>query len=111
MYGAISAIGQSRAEFRAGLESALAGGETAPADNFVLINALQSALIGDGEPTGHMSVVGAWDAKRQRVLVLDVDSRAPMPYWVAIESLIAAMATQDDVTGEGRGYVLVRMGR
>lgn len=104
-------IGQSRAEFRAGLESALAAGEASPFDNFILINTLQSLLIADGEPVGHMSVVGAWDAKRQRVLVLDVDNRAPMPYWVSIETLIAGMATSDDVTGEGRGYVFVRMDR
>ena len=104
-------IGQSRAEFRAGLESALAAGEASPYDNFILVNVLQSTLIGDGEATGHMLVVGAWDSRRQRVLVLDVDNRAPMPYWVDIETLIAAMASQDDATGEGRGYVFVRMDR
>lgn len=103
-------MGLSRGEFRAALEHALGAGEDNPHDHFMIVNVLQSRVLGDGEPMGHMSVVGAWDAKRQRVLILDVDNRKPDPYWVAIETLIDAMNTTDDVTGERRGYLLIRLG-
>lgn len=54
-----------------------------------------------------MSVVGAYDARARRVLILDVDNRNPMPYWVSVDALVDGMNTVDDMTGEPRGYLLI----
>ena len=56
-----------------------------------------------------MSVVAALDAKRDRVLVLDGDNRNPLPFWVSVAALVDAMATVDDITGEMRNYLLIRV--
>lgn len=101
-------MGRSKQEFTAALESALLEGEASPTGVFVIINALQSKLFADGEVVGHMSVVGAYDARSRQVLILDVDNRNPLPYWVGIDTLVAGMNTSDEVTGEPRGYLLVR---
>jgi hypothetical protein len=102
-------MGRSRPEYVAGLEAALALGEQEPLDHFIIINAPQNLLFADGEPVGHMSVVGAWDGKRRRVLILDVDNRNPAPYWISLDLLVDAMNTTDEITGEKRGYLLIRM--
>ena len=102
-------VGPHRTDFKKALESSLIDGENQPLDHFIITNARQSDLFTEGEPIGHMSVVGAYDAAAQKVLVLDVDNRDPMPYWVKLSTLVDAMDTADDVTGEKRGYVLVRM--
>lgn len=102
-------MGRSRPAYTAALESALSKGEAEPLDQFIVINALQSKLFADGEPIGHMSVVGAYEAKRRQVLILDVDNRNPLPYWVSVDALVDAMNTVDDATGEPRGYLLIAM--
>ena len=79
-------------------------------DYFVIVNFLQSAYFKDGDPIGHMSVVGAYDAARERVLILDVDPRDVRPYWVSLPQFMAGMQTSDDETGEPRGYLVIRMG-
>lgn len=100
-------MGRSRLEYTAALQTALAEGESSPAGVFIVVNALQSRLFKDGEPIGHMSVVGAYDARARRVLILDVDNRNPMPYWVSVDALVDGMNTVDDMTGEPRGYLLI----
>lgn len=99
-------MNRSRLEYVTALEQALLEGERTPLDSFIVTNALQSKLFADGDPEGHMSVVGAYDSTHRRVLILDV-AREPMPYWVSIDTLVDAMNTADDVTGEQRGYLLI----
>jgi hypothetical protein len=84
----------------------------ASADDFILIDFIQSVFTGDPEGNvGHIAPIAAYDAERQRVLVLDPDRRWYEPYWVADRTLLEGMATTDDqAPGKGarRGYVHVR---
>ena len=76
-------------------------------DDFVLVNYARSAL---GQPGGgHISPLGAYDARSDSFLIMDVNpNRAPW-VWVAADDLIAAMRTFDTV--ENRGYLLVSDGQ
>jgi hypothetical protein len=38
-----------------------------------------------------------------------VDNRNPAPYWISLDLLVDAMNTTDEITGEKRGYLLIRM--
>lgn len=84
----------------------------ASADDFILIDFVQSVATGDPEGNvGHISPIAAYDAERQRVLVLDPDRTWYEPYWVADRTLLEGMAKRDDQapgTGLARGYVYVR---
>jgi glutathione gamma-glutamylcysteinyltransferase len=60
------------------------------------------------DPIGHVSVVGAYDAASERVLVFDVDASSPRPYWVSLSRFVQGMNTPDDETGIARGYLVVR---
>ncbi len=99
----------ANADSRASLVHNLELSQRLPHTHYLIINFLQSTYIGDGEAVGHMSVVGAYDAAKQRALVLDVDNRMLQPYWVPLHVLLAGMHTADDETGEPRGYLVVRM--
>ena len=98
-------------ETLAQLRKLLAANE-ASADDFILINFVQSVFTGDPEGNvGHISPLAAYDAERQRVLVMDVDRSWYEPYWVSDRTLLEGMATLDDqAPGKGarRGYVHVR---
>lgn len=76
------------------------------AKNFMLVNFLQGSLTGDGD-AGHFSLVGAYDASRKRVLILDVDRAWYEPYWVSDEELLKAMATRDADAGKQRGFLFI----
>ena len=75
----------------------------AAGEDFVLVNYARRAL---GQPGGgHISPLGAYDARSDSFLIMDVNpNRAPW-VWVAAEDLITAMRTFDTV--ENRGYLLV----
>lgn len=75
--------------------------------DYVIVNYQRSAL---GQPGGgHISPVGAYDAKSDSFLILDVNpNRAPW-VWVPAKLLIAAMRTKDTI--ENRGYLLVKEGK
>ena len=72
-------------------------------DDYVLVNYARKAL---GQPGGgHISPLGAYDARTDSFLIMDVNpNRAPW-VWVRAADLIAAMRTFDTV--ENRGYLLV----
>lgn len=82
-----------------------------PAHYFMILNFYQADVLKKGDPVGHMSVAAAYDADADRVLVYDVDNRGFEPYWVTVSTLMRAMATLDDETGEPRGYLIVRLSR
>ncbi len=93
----------------AGLEAfrrALEGNERSASD-FVLLHFVQDGLTGaPGGPYAHISPVGAYDAARRRVLVMDVDREWYEPYWVADDALWRAMSVTTKAFGSG-GWVRV----
>lgn len=79
------------------------------ADDLLLVNVLQSELTGDPEgAVGHFIPVAAYDAKADRVLLMDPDRQWYEPYWVSTDILLRAMATKDADSGQPRGYLFVQ---
>jgi len=75
------------------------------AKHFVVVNYLRSAI--GQEQGGHISPLAAYDAKSDRLLVLDVSRYKYPPVWVKTVELYAAMNTIDaDNEGRTRGFVL-----
>ncbi|MDR2194997.1 MAG: phytochelatin synthase family protein [Gallionellaceae bacterium] len=72
---------------------------------FVLANYLRATL--DQVGGGHWSVLAAYDAETDRVLILDVARYKYPPSWVGISTLRAAIATLDSTSGQSRGLVIV----
>lgn len=56
---------------------------------------------------GHISPLGAYHAKSDRFLVLDVASYKYPPHWVKAKKLWEAINTVDSSTNKTRGFVLV----
>ncbi len=80
------------------------------ADDFIILNFLQSSLTGDPEGAiGHIAPLAAFDAKTDRALILDPDRQYYEPYWVSLDALLAGMSTIDPGAGKARGYVRVRV--
>jgi len=83
----------------------------ASAANIMIIYFNQGVLIGNWDGP-HVSVVGAFDAKNDRVLIMDVDRNSYLPYWTTTPKLLAALAKpepadQGILAGEVGGYVMV----
>jgi len=72
---------------------------------FVLANYLRAVLGQVGG--GHWSVLAAFDAQTDRVLILDVAKYKYTPAWVGIGTLRQALATIDSTSNKARGLVLV----
>ncbi len=72
---------------------------------FVLVNYLRTAVGQEGG--GHWSVLAAYDAPSDRVLILDVAKYMYAPAWVEIGTLQKAIATIDSTSNKARGLVLV----
>ncbi len=72
---------------------------------FVLVNFLRRSL---GQPGGgHWSVLAAYDAQADRVLILDVSKYMYEPEWVTIPTLLKAINTLDAESNRARGLVFV----
>jgi len=91
----------------AGLRAALIAMENSDT-GFVAANFHLDLFYGDGVDIGHFSPIGAYDAARDRVLMLDVYKKDYEPVWAPLPRLAVAMATQSRKTGEPRGYALVK---
>lgn len=74
------------------------------ADDYVIVNYHREAIGQRGG--GHISPVGAYDAKSDSFLMMDVNPNAAPWVWVKAPDLIAAMRTPDQK--QNRGYILVR---
>lgn len=98
---------QHGAEHLARFRDTLRACETTPG-RFVVANYYMAAVIGRGE-YGHFSPIGAYDATRDRVLILDVYRVEFEPYWVPAERLFEGMATINRADGEPRGYLAIRL--
>jgi hypothetical protein len=72
---------------------------------FVLANYLRANLGQVGG--GHWSVLAAYDAQSDRVLILDVAKYKYFPVWVSISTLRQAIATTDTTSNKARGLVIV----
>lgn len=69
--------------------------------DFLIAHYTQSAFTGDPEgAVGTFSPVGAFDAKTDRVLILETDRKYYEPYWVSLETFVAGL--------EGRGLIWIR---
>lgn len=74
--------------------------------DLLIANFLQNTLTGDPEgAVGHMAPIGAYDASRQRVLILDPDRRWYEPYRSPDTALLQAINTKDGVSGRRRGLL------
>ncbi len=72
---------------------------------YVLVNYLRAKLGQEG--AGHWSVLAAYDAKSDKVLILDVAKYKYPPVWISIRTLLDAINTLDNTSMQSRGLVLV----
>ena len=77
-------------------------------DDYVMANFNQQVYTDDAD-AGHIAPVGAYDAKRKRVLILDPDREYFEPYWVSLENFVKGMATIDKGASKPRGLVYVKV--
>ena len=89
-----------------GLRDALRRMESG-AGGFIAANFHLDLFYGDGVDVGHFSPIGAYDAGRDLVLMLDVYKKDYEPMWAPLPRLAKAMATLSRKTGEPRGYAVV----
>jgi hypothetical protein len=97
---AIHAADTTLADFRA-----LAAKNLATPGDYIVVN-YDRAGVGQ-EKMGHISPLGAYSAKADRFLVLDVARYKYPPVWVDAAALFGAMRTDDFVSGKTRGFVVV----
>ncbi|MEZ6002429.1 phytochelatin synthase family protein [Hyphomonas sp.] len=81
------------------------------AEDALLVYFNQGVVTGDWDGP-HVSVIGAYDAEKDRVLVLEVDQEWYIPYWTPAETLLAAMvkptsAEHGVLEGQTGGFVHV----
>jgi len=120
----VLAIGMTREEMaetlsRQGVSAKSIAGDTF--DDQSLRDLLQKALGEDGQYVlanylranlgqvggGHWSVLAAYDAQSDSVLILDVAKYKYPPVWVGIGTLRQAIATIDKTSNKARGLVIV----
>jgi hypothetical protein len=85
---------------------ALAAAEAGEA--WVAVNLHLARFYDDGTAIGHWSPVGAYDAGRDRALVLEVYKKDYAPHWAPLPHLAEALALRDPATQEPRGYAVLR---
>jgi hypothetical protein len=76
------------------------------ARDLLVANFHQGKLTGDSG-SGHLSPVGAYDARSDRVLIFDVDREWYEPYWVSTEAFYRALATEAPESKKTRGLLRV----
>lgn len=83
----------------------------ASAEDALLVYFNQGVVTGDWDGP-HVSVIGAYDAATDRVLILEVDQEWYIPYWTSVPVLLDAMVkpTSDEhgvLEGETGGFVRI----
>lgn len=76
--------------------------------NFMIANFDQGQFTADTS-VGHFAPVGAYDAVRKRILIMDPDRQWYEPYWVSEAEFLKAMATQDQDAHQPRGYLFIQL--
>ena len=89
--------------FRAHLIAMEQTGDRLLAGNYHL-----ATTYGDNWDIGHFSPIGAYDARADRVLLLDVWKADYEPSWVDRMRLLKAMVPISPVSGTPRGYLVLR---
>ncbi len=79
-------------------------------EDIILLVYDQGTLTGDAG-AGHIAPLGAYDAARRRVLVMDVDRQWYVPYWSGDGKLLEAMLKPDRSDPDGSGLIRVRRRR
>lgn len=74
---------------------------------FPIANFHLDLFYGDGSDIGHFSPLAAYDAAKDRVLVLDVYKADYEPSWAPVDHLLRALARPCD-DGKRRGYLIVK---
>lgn len=93
--------------FESKLRDILAQNEKNSSD-LIVANFDQGVLTGDPEGGGHISPIGAYDSKQDRVLIMDVDREWYEPYWVELKTLHQAINTVDKVSSKKRGILWIK---
>lgn len=75
--------------------------------SFIVVN-FDHSIFTNSESVGHFSPVGAYDAEKKRVLIMDTYRRDFEPYWVPEDLLLKGMMTRDNDANDFRGYLLIR---
>ncbi len=88
------------ADFRA-----IAAKNLATPGDYIVVN-YERASVGQ-DRMGHISPLGAYDAKADKFLLFDVARYKYPPVWVEAAALFDAMRTDDFVSGRTRGFVVV----
>ncbi len=81
------------------------------ADNALMVYFNQGVVTGDWDGP-HISLIGAYDADRDRVLILEVDQEWYIPYWTPVDVLLEAMvkptsSEHGPLEGETGGFVMI----
>lgn len=74
--------------------------------DFIVVNYYRSAIGQKGG--GHISPIAAYHEKTDQFLIQDVSSYKYPPVWVSAKLLWNAINTGDPVTGQTRGYLVVK---
>jgi Phytochelatin synthase len=93
------------AGFRSELNAMERDGDRLIAGNYHL-----KTTYGDAWDIGHFSPIGAYDAARDRVLLLDVWKQDYEPCWVDLTRLLRGMTPVSPVSGTPRGYCVLKRG-
>ncbi len=91
------------------LRRILAENEQSDGD-IILVAFDQGTLTGD-VGYGHIAPLGAYDAAKKRVLLMDPDRSWYVPYWSSDAKLLEAMLKPDRADPEGSGLIRVRTRR
>ncbi len=90
---------------------AMLAANEASADNAVMLYFNQGVVTGDWDGP-HISLIGAYDAEKDNVLILEVDQEWYIPYWTPVSVLMEAMvkptsAEHGPLEGETGGLVMI----
>ena len=77
-------------------------------DRLIASNDHLATTYRDDWDIGHFSPIGAYDAARDRVLLLDVWKQDYEPCWVDLRRLLQGMTPVSPVSGTPRGYCVLK---
>lgn len=97
-----------RAEGRRRLREALERNEKS-ADDYILFSFVQGTVTGDPEGGAHVATVGAYDAKKNLVLVMDPDREWYEPYWTPLDKLFDAVADPKSDSRKEAGWIYFKI--
>ena len=80
------------------------------ADRLIAGNYHLATTYGDDWDVGHFSPIGAYDATKDRVLLLDVWKADYEPCWVDLKRLLKGMVPVSPVGKTSRGYLVLKRG-